>query len=255
MTTREPSSLLVTKANDLISASYRLTLQEQRLLLAAIAQVDPRKPMPSKITVTAASFAEIYGVPIRFAYTNLKEAADSLYERDIQTFDGKNRTRIRWVYKATYAEGEGRVTLNFTVDVIPYLSMLNSKLTSYDLRRVANLNSMHSFRLFELLMQFKSTGLLIIEVEKLRILLDLGDSYKRFNNLRQRVITPSINEIMAKSGITITYQTITEGKTVKSLMFRFQEAAQLRLSLGDGLEVIPEKQVVIINELSLETDS
>lgn len=101
-----------------------------------------------------------------------------------------------------------------TVDVIPYLSMLNSKLTSYDLRRVANLNSMHSFRLFELMMQFKSTGVLIIEVEKLR-LLDLGDSYKRFNNLRQRVIAPSINEIMAKSGITITYQTITEGKTVK----------------------------------------
>ncbi|WP_411268939.1 replication initiation protein [Pseudomonas guariconensis] len=55
---------------------------------------------------------------------------------------------------------------------------------------------MHSFRLFELLMQFKSTGVLVIEVEKLRILLDLGDSYKRFNNLRQRVITPSINEIM-----------------------------------------------------------
>ncbi len=48
MSSKEPSSLLVTKANDLISASYRLTLQEQRLLLAAIAQVDPRKPMPSK---------------------------------------------------------------------------------------------------------------------------------------------------------------------------------------------------------------
>lgn len=77
MSSKEPSSLLVTKANDLISASYRLTLQEQRLLLAAIAQVDPRKPMPSKITVTAASFSEIYGIPIRFAYTNLKEAADS----------------------------------------------------------------------------------------------------------------------------------------------------------------------------------
>lgn len=245
---KEPSSLLITKANDLISASYRLNLQEQRLLLAAIAQVDPRKPMPSKITVTAASFAEIYGVPIRFAYTNLKEAADSLYERDIQTFDGKNRTRIRWVYKAAYAEGEGRVTLNFTVDVIPYLSMLNSKLTSYDLRRVANLNSMHSFRLFELLMQFKSTGVLVIEVEKLRILLDLGDSYKRFNNLRQRVITPSINEIMAKSGISITYETVTEGKTVKSLIFRFHEAAQMRLSLGDSLEPLPENPLEILKD-------
>ena len=38
MTSKEPSLLLVTKANDLISASYRLTLQEQRLLLAAIAR-------------------------------------------------------------------------------------------------------------------------------------------------------------------------------------------------------------------------
>jgi plasmid replication initiation protein len=116
--------------------------------------------------------------------------------------------------------------------------MLNSKLTSYDLRRVANLNSMHSFRLFELMMQFKSTGILIIEVEKLRTLLDLGDSYKRFNNLRQRVIAPSIAEIMTKSGIVITYQTITEGKAVKSLIFRFQEATQLRLSLEDGLEAV-----------------
>lgn len=232
MAVRE-SSLLVTKANELISASYRLTLQEQRLLLAAIAQVDPRKPMPSKITVTAASFSEIYGIPIRFAYTNLREAADSLYERDIQTFDGKNRTRIRWVYKAAYAEGEGRVTLNFTVDVIPYLSMLNSKLTSYDLRRVANLNSMHSFRLFELMMQFRSTGILIIEVEKLRKFLDLGDSYKRFNNLRQRVIDPSVNEMMAKSGLTITYETVTKGKAVKSLIFRFAESPQQSLQLED----------------------
>ena len=124
----------------------------------------------------------------------------------------------------------------------------NSKLTSYDLRRVANLNSMHSFRLFELMMQFKSTGVLVIEVERLRILLDLGDSYKRFNNLRQRVITPSINEIMAKSGIAITYETVTEGKTVKSLVFRFHEAAQLRLSLVDTLELLPENPLEILKD-------
>ena len=96
-------------------------------------------------------------------------------------------------------------------------------------------------------MQFKSTGILIIEVEKLRTLLDLGDSYKRFNNLRQRVIAPSIAEIMAKSGIVITYQTITEGKAVKSLIFRFQEAAQLRLSLGEGSEAIQSEGVIYKN--------
>jgi hypothetical protein len=48
---------------------------------------------------------------------------------------------------------------------------------------------------------------------------------------------------MAKSGIVITYQTITEGKAVKSLIFRFQEAAQLRLSLGEGLEAIQSESI------------
>lgn len=72
----------VTKSNDLVIAAYKLTLNEQRLLLAAIAQIDPRKPMPRPITITAHDFADQYQLPVKQAYEALKEASNALYERD-----------------------------------------------------------------------------------------------------------------------------------------------------------------------------
>src|SRR3546814_13167570 len=84
----EPKPLRVTKSNTLITASYRLTLNEQRLILAAISKLDPRRPMPKKVSVSAVDYSDIYGVQLRHAYEQMKVAADELYERDIKTFDG-----------------------------------------------------------------------------------------------------------------------------------------------------------------------
>ena len=46
--------------------------------------------------------------------------------------------------------------------------MLYQNVTSYDLNRVARLESVYSFRLFELLMQFRSTGWRHMSVEDMR---------------------------------------------------------------------------------------
>ncbi|WP_171261814.1 replication initiation protein [Acinetobacter baumannii] len=94
--TVEPGSRKnVTKSNDLVMAAYKLTLNEQRLLLAAISQIDPRKPMPRPISITAQDFSEQYGIPLKHAYEALKEATSALYERDIKTFDGRYKSRFR----------------------------------------------------------------------------------------------------------------------------------------------------------------
>ncbi len=48
-------NLLVTKHNDLTEASYKLTLEEQRLILACIAKIDSREggQIPALLTITA----------------------------------------------------------------------------------------------------------------------------------------------------------------------------------------------------------
>lgn len=233
MADKQQKALRVTKSNDLIMASYRLTLNEQRLILAAICKLDPRRPMPKKVVVSAGDYASIYGVQLRHAYKQMKVAADELYERTIETFDGKGVDRKRWIDRAYYVEGEAKVEMNFTVHVMPYLSMLHSRVTTYDLRRVASLDSAHSFRLFEMLMQFKKTGWAYIEVESLRIALGLGDAYKRFNNLRQRVIDPAVVELKEKSGLDVSYTTKSEGRKVVAIKFEFTNIPQIPLDLSD----------------------
>ena len=54
-------------------------------------------------------FAETFGIEEKHAYTALDEAASTLYERDIKTYDGKYRERFRWVCGVRYHDNEGRL--------------------------------------------------------------------------------------------------------------------------------------------------
>jgi plasmid replication initiation protein len=228
--------LTVTKSNDLIRASYSLTVTEQRVILACIAQLDPRKPIPKTregdirpIRVTVSEFAEMYQISERStAYTALKEATDRLYERDIKTYDdrGQRHGRFRWVQAVTYHTGEGYVELTFTQRVAPYISMLHKQFTSYMLRQVSRLNSVYAIRLFELCMQFKSTGTLALSLEEFKLLLELEGRYDRFANLKARVIEPAVQELAVKANLLVEWVAIRRNRKVVSLRFVFQDNPQ-----------------------------
>lgn len=227
-------SLKVTKANELIEAGYKLTLNEQRVVLAAIAQVDSRKPMPKgKITIHAAHFAETFGVEPKHAYEALEDAANRLFERDIQTYDQKNRIRerFRWVYYVKYHEGKGCVTLGFSPEITPYLTLLHKRFTSYELRQISRLGSPYAIRLYELLKQFAKTGERVIALDQFKERLELTDKYSRFSNLKARVIQPAIDEINSSTNLEVRWNTIRKGRTAVTLRFVFHEARQTQLPL------------------------
>ena len=227
--TVEPGSRKnVTKSNDLVMAAYKLTLNEQRLLLAAISQIDPRKPMPRPISITAQDFSEQYGIPLKHAYEALKEATSALYERDIKTFDGRYKSRFRWVDRVDYLDGGGETKLFFTVHVQPYLVHLNQRFTTYELKRIADLTSTHSIRLFELLQQFRSTGFYRVSVAEFRELLELGPSYERYSNLKLKVIDPAIAELREKSGLLVELKTEKKGRAINRLTFTFRDDDQMK---------------------------
>lgn len=72
---------VVTKANALIEASYNLTLNEQRIILACAAKVDGRKPMPREavFVLDVDEFVELFGSDPKNAYAEMEEAASKLY--------------------------------------------------------------------------------------------------------------------------------------------------------------------------------
>ena len=189
--------------------------------------------MPRPISITAQDFSEQYGIPLKHAYEALKEATSALYERDIKTFDGRYKSRFRWVDRVDYLDGGGETKLFFTVHVQPYLVHLNQRFTTYELKRIADLTSTHSIRLFELLQQFRSTGFYRVSVAEFRELLELGPSYERYSNLKLKVIDPAIAELREKSGLLVELKTEKKGRAINRLTFTFRDDDQMKLNFPD----------------------
>lgn len=231
----------VTKSNDLIRASYSLTVNEQRLVLACIAQLDPRKPIPKTrdgdikpMRVTVSDFAESFEISDRStAYTALQDAADRLYERDVKTYDehGRRYGRFRWVQAIEYHQGKGYVELTFTQRVAPYITLLHRQFTSYMLKQIARVSSSYAIRIFELLMQFKTTGVVVMGLDEFKLLLELDHKYDRFSNLKARVIDPAVRELTNKAELEITWEAIRRNRRVTALRFVFKENPQFPLPL------------------------
>jgi len=221
------SNCLVTKSNYLVEAGYKLSLNEQRLILSAIAQLDSRKPIPkdNDFVITAAEFSDNFGIPIKQAYETLEDATSRLYERDIKTYDrvAKTRGRFRWVDSVKYWDGEAKVTLSFSRWIIPYLTLLHQQFTSYELKQVSQLNTAYAIRFYELLVQFLKTGERYITLERLRELLELKDQYPRFYDLKKYVINPSMVDINEKTNLTVEWDITKKGRTITGLIFVFQE--------------------------------
>lgn len=230
---RADGSSIVTKANALIEASYNLTLNEQRIILACAAKLDGRKPMPREAVfmLDVDEFAELFGTDPRNAYTEMEEAVTKLYERDIRRIDGKVRKRLRWVYMAEYRKGEGKVRLGFSPEIAPYLTMLHRRFTSYRLEEIARLRSAYAIRLFEMLAQYVDTGVFLITVEEFKQRFGIEEKYDRFSNLKARVIQPAVDDLQSKTSLDISWQGIKKGKSVVRLEFRFEEKSQMQMDL------------------------
>lgn len=225
MESNNKDDLVITRHNSLIEGSYKLNLDEQRLLYLCITKLDPRKALPkdNSFTVTAKEFAEIFHIDEKSVYQQIEEAAKNLAERWLKTNDGKYREQFRWVFGVRYHDDEGKVTLGFSPWVVPYLTSLKNQFTNLKLSYIANLKSIYSIRLLEFLMQFKATGKFIIDLQKFKDRLCIVNEYKRFFDLKKRVIDVAVKELKEKSKLNINWKPIKVGRTIKQLEFVFYE--------------------------------
>lgn len=222
----------VTKANHLIQASYSMTLQEKKLVLAALSCCDSRNEPKKTVSISASNFAEVTGMDLKHAHTELYKAADKLFDRSIKVSDPDQTEEFRWIQsKIKKHKGEGLITLTWSDPILKYISQLKTQFTSYRLGSVGRLQSVYSIRLYELLMQFSKTGDRVISVSDFRDLLELEDKYKQFKDLNKWVIKPAVRELNQRSDLEITYETISEGRKVRALSFTFKPAQQLKMNV------------------------
>lgn len=236
---RHLSQRHVTLRNDLVAASQGLkTLAEQRVVKSCAAKLDSVRLDQGRyrITLAANEYAETFALDPNTAYEQLKEVSKSLLNRvisrEVQTKNGPKVHLDHWVSGITYHDGEAWLELRFSHEATPYLTMLRGNHTTYLLKQGAGLRSIYSWRLLEMLMQFKDTGWKQVAVETFAAAMDAKPSHrKNFKDLRQWIIEPAVKELMEKDGWQIKWHPIKAGRKVTALRFEFQRDPQTRMEL------------------------
>lgn len=221
---------LVVKSNQLIEASYRLDLIEQRIILAAI--VEARESQQGlgdgHITLEASRFVELFRMETGSVYEQLKNALMTLFNRfvvvrDIDPETGHPRvSRVRWISTASYIDGAGRIQLRFAQDMVPYITRLESEFTTYRLEKIGRMSSAHAVRLYELLIQYISIGQREIEIEWLKEALQVSEEYKRVTDFKRWVVDVAVNQINEYSDLLVDYTQRKTGRAVTHLIFNIR---------------------------------
>jgi plasmid replication initiation protein len=224
-------NLVVYKSNKVVEAAYKLSLNEQKIILACIAKNDSRKPLSveDKFEITAKEFAELAGIEVNNAYGMLKDVADNLFNRYvvIDNPDAANlkikRRKTRWISSIDYIADNGALSIRFAYDMLPYLSELKEKFTRYELKNVGGMTSTYGIRLYELLSQYRSLGRREVAIDWLRSHFEIGDNYNAIGDFKKRVIVPAVDNINKHSDLTLHPPIYKKtGRNVTHIIFDFK---------------------------------
>ena len=132
-------------------------------------------------------------------------------------------TKTRWISAINYHSDAGKVSLIFAAFMIPYLSELTGSFTFYELEHIGAMNSIYAIRVYELLMQWKTTGTREIEIDWLKKQFELEDKYASIKDLKKYVIDPAVKDINTHSNYQVAWTQRKTGRRVTHLTFTFAE--------------------------------
>ena len=246
-------SKLVVKDTALINASYSLGLSEQRLIMLAIVEVRQNHHdgnFDKRLIVSADSYMTHFNVKRSAAYEALQTASKNLFERRF-SYQEKRKKGVanvtsRWVSEIAYVDATATVEIVFSQSVIPLVTELEGRYTSYNIEQVARLNSGYAVRLYELLICWRSTGVVSpIKLDDLRNKLGILDGeYKRMHHFKARVLDLAVNQINEHTDITVKYEQHRTGRTITAISFTFKpKRAAKQIGNDDGFIKMTDSQV------------
>lgn len=223
---------LVVKTNRLNQAFQVLSLAEFHIVQLAIVEARDTgtgltTDMPLRID--ALRYADVFGTTRQNAYIRMKEAEETLFNRRFSFFDEDGKlVKSRWISQVKYLDNEGAIEIVFTPAVVQGISRINGVkefFTQYLLSQTAQLKSVYSSRLYELLIQWKSAGKTpIINLEDFRAQLGIEENqYKLMSDFKKRVLDLAINDINEKTDIKVTYQQHKKGRSISGFSFNFKQ--------------------------------
>lgn len=236
----------VTKSNILIESTYKLSLQEQRILLIMASKVQPNDETLKTYRFRAKDFIEIVGNKKGTGfYSYLKEIVNGLQTKILTIKEKGKQRNYNWVITSIYEENEGYITLQFHPSLKYLFLELKEKFTSYQLENVVRLNSVYSIRIYELLKQYERLRKRELTLEELRHFLAIEPTkYKQYGHFKSKVLAVAQKEINNKTDIRFEFVELKTGRKVTSIEFIITSSPAM-----NGASAVKEKKLESNQEL------
>lgn len=223
----------VVHSNELIEASYNLSVDEMRLIIFVASKIDSRKKNIGEVEVYPAEFADGFGLDRHNMHRNLINAIKSLANKSVtMPLDDKRNVVLPWLAMGIYdrqPNDGSHVVVAFSQYIQPYLFELKERFTSINFEYAAKLNTPFSFRLYQWLCKAKNlknsksggTVAVELEVEWMKSQAALDGSYERWDHFNDRVIKPAIERINAHTDLSVIYEPVKTGRKVTAVKFNY----------------------------------
>lgn len=224
---KEKQKLVSTKRNEMIDAGFFKFLNgmEMRIFNLAVSQINPKRSVDQarRFEFTVKDFLD-YNAGLsdkNNVYSNVKTAVKNLSRVwvSVKPLDGYDSREVSLLTARDYAENQGRFSVEFNPEVMPYLTDIQKKYTSFLLDTFGTLKSEHSLKLYELFSRWAFEGGFTVAFVDLREMLGIGDKYDRWNNFNQWVLKPAIKEINTKTNLKISMDTLRNGRSIEKIKF------------------------------------
>ncbi len=213
----------VVKSNHLIEASYKLSLQEVRLifLLSSMIKANDKDFFSYKINIE--NLKVFLGLKDKNFHTKIKNITKDLLGKVLilPDFDAKTELQIAWLSSAKYYNKEGIVELCFNPELKSYLLQLKNKFTQYELQNILNLKSFYSIRIYELLKQYEKIGERLLNLDELKKILGIDkNKYNKYNNFKKKVLLTAQNELEQKTDLAFEFEEQKTNRSISAILFR-----------------------------------
>ena len=212
---------LIVKANKLIEARYSLSLNEQKLILYAVSELDKTKDRFNILQLETREFMELLNTTI-FRYTEIRELVTGLMSKQVRIETDDRDLVANWVSSIDYIKDSGIIELEFSEKLMPYLMQLKDRFTRYQLKNILYLKNKHSIRIYELMKQYQNIGHRSFDIEELKKILMLEGKYSEFRDFNKNVLKPSVEEINEHTDVNINIELIKRGRKVTGIKYIIQ---------------------------------
>lgn len=219
---------IVRQDNRLINGRWRMNINQSRIFLAGISMIQDSDDENETYYINHNQLKTLIDRKGNSLYDDLRRDVPKLMGKviEVERPDGKKD----WIQMGSASYVDGELRLRFSREIRPYLMGLKEQFTQFKLSEAIRFKSSYTLRIFMLLKQFDKKGWRWMEIEELRNILDINkthqnqlkkDLYVKINDLKKRVIDPSVAELN-ESGFKVTYEAIKEGRKIVAFKFSWK---------------------------------